>query len=123
MPVAAKYLGLLVSRAYEAFRLGGELESAERLYFEWLGIFSGAWTLTAAEAVCRAEGSEVPELLDVITGLVDKSLLQGQIGVTPEARFRMLQTVRDYALERLSQSPDVDQVRRRQRRDPLKQGR
>ena len=89
------------------------LESAEGLYFERLGVFSGAWTLTAAEAVCRAEGTEEPELLDVISGLVDKSLVQEQIGVTPEPRFRMLETIRDYALERLSQSPEVDQVRRR----------
>ncbi len=73
-----------------------------------LSVFSGGWTLAAAEAVCdRPE----PGLLDALEGLVDRSLVVAD----GSGRFSMLGTVREYAAQRLAGRPDgrLDQLRRR----------
>ncbi len=66
-------------------------------------MFVGGFTLDAAEQVCDAD-------LDVLTSLVEKSLVRHQ--EEPE-RFRMLETIREFALERLEESGEVEQVARR----------
>ena len=67
--------------------------------------FAGGFTLEAAAAVCDAD-------IDRVEALVDHNLLQRE--ELPEAvRFRMLETIREYALERLGQGPRADEVRRR----------
>ena len=71
----------------------------EQTLFRRLAVFSGGCTLEAAEAVVDLEGT-----LDVFGGmasLIDKSLLRQEEGVEGEPRFRMLETVREYGLERL----------------------
>ena len=74
--------------------------SAQRLFAQ-LGVFVGGWTLEAAETICG------PGALDGLDTLVDQSL------VTPaHGRFGMLQTVRDYALERLAQDGGVEATQR-----------
>ena len=66
-----------------------------------MSVFAGGCTLQAAEAVCGAE-------LDTLEGLLDRSLVRADGG-----RYRMLQTLREYALEKLARSGEEDCVRRR----------
>lgn len=83
------------------------LSDAEQSLFRQLAVFAGGWSLEAAEAVCACEHEEVIELLG---RLVEKSL------VTMERdgeRYRMLETVREYASERLDASADADHARAR----------
>jgi predicted ATPase len=77
------------------------LNGDEQQLFARLGVFRGGWTLDAAEAVADAD-------LDTLQSLVDKSLVRR----TGE-RFAMLETIREFAAERLEQSSDIEDVRRR----------
>jgi predicted ATPase/class 3 adenylate cyclase len=75
----------------------------EQALFARLAVFRGGWTLEAAEAVADAD-------LDTLQSLVDKSLVR----VRPESgRFWMLETIREFAVERLAASADADEVRER----------
>ena len=87
------------------------LSLAERLVFARLAVFVGGWILEAAEAVCDA-GDEA-EVLQHMSALVDKSLVSQQAGIQHEPRFTMLETVREYALERLKESSELERWRRR----------
>ena len=62
-----------------------------------LSVFAGGWTLAAAEAVCAGDGVEDWEVLDLLTGLVDKSLVVYEERERRRARYRLLETVRQYA--------------------------
>ena len=77
------------------------LDEGEQRLFARLALFVGGFTLAAAEQVCDAD-------LDMLTSLVEKSLVRHQ-----EERFRMLETIREFALERLEESGEVEQVARR----------
>lgn len=78
------------------------LNDAERQLFERLSIFAGGATLKAIEAICTDKAS--PQLLDHLQTLLDHSLIWRNIPVTGNApRFQMLATLREYALERLTQ--------------------
>jgi predicted ATPase len=77
------------------------LDEDERRLFKSLAVFAGGWTLDAAEQVCNAD-------LDVLQSLADKSLARSEDG-----RFRMLETIREYALERLEESGELDRLRAR----------
>src|SRR5215210_4064642 len=88
----------------------GLLDEEERLLFARLAVFVGGWTLEGAEAVCDV-GEEV-EVLRHMSALVDKSLVQ-QANIHHEPRFTMLETVREYALERLEESGELERLRRR----------
>lgn len=79
------------------------LSVAERLLFARLAVFVGGCTLESAEAVCEA-GDEAEEVIQYMSALVDKSLVQQQANIQHEPRFTMLETVREYALERLEES-------------------
>jgi len=69
-----------------------------------LSVFAGGWTLSAAEVVCVGVPVEDWEVLDLLTGLVDKSLVVYEEGVDRQGRFRLLETVRQYAGDRLQES-------------------
>ncbi|MBI1742495.1 tetratricopeptide repeat protein [Candidatus Acetothermia bacterium] len=86
------------------------LTEKERVLLRRLSVFVGGWTLDAAEYVCSAEGIKKFEVLDLLTHSVDKSLVlvQGQNG---ESRYKMLETVRQYAREKLRESADVEIAR------------
>ncbi len=89
----------------------GLLSVAERSLFARLAVFAGGWTLEAAEAICDV-GNEA-EVLQHMSALVDKSLVQQQANVQHEPRFTMLETVREYALERLEESGELERLRQR----------
>jgi hypothetical protein len=90
------------------------LAEAERRLFQRLSVFLGGFDLDAAQAV--AAGSDVAsyEVLDLLALLVDKSLLTAE-NTTRRTRYRFLETVRQYALEKLSESGEADTVRTRHR--------
>ena len=72
----------------------------ERTLFARLAAFSGGWTLDAAEAICSDESMPAEDVLDVLASLVEKSLVIAE----PTGRYRMLQTLAEYARERLAES-------------------
>ncbi|MEJ6001729.1 ATP-binding protein [Paucibacter soli] len=79
------------------------LPEPEQTLFQRLAPFKGGFSLAAAEAVCSAEPLDPLDLLDLITQLVEKSLLLMSAGAEG-TRYRMLETLRDYASEKLGQS-------------------
>jgi predicted ATPase/class 3 adenylate cyclase len=90
------------------------LSATERTLLRRLSVFSGGWTLEAAEAVCTGDGIEEWDVLDVLTSLVDKSVaLYEERG--GEGRYRLLETVRQYAWDRLLQAGEAEDVRGRHR--------
>ncbi len=80
------------------------LGPAEQKLFRRLSVFVGGWTLEGAEAVCDAKGDLDLDLLDAIASLVDKSLAQQIEQGKDESRFAMLETIREYAMEKLAAS-------------------
>jgi predicted ATPase/DNA-binding XRE family transcriptional regulator len=88
----------------------GLLDEDERMLFARLAVFVGGWTLEAAETVCDV--GDAREVLQPMSALVDKSLVQ-QSNIHQEPRFTMLETVREYAMERLEESGELERVRRR----------
>lgn len=84
------------------------LAETERLVLRRLSAFAGGATLEAAEAVTP----DVPGLLDVVARLLDKSLLMTEKGGDGRLRYRMLETVRVYAAERLAEAGEASGTRR-----------
>jgi predicted ATPase/class 3 adenylate cyclase len=83
----------------------------ERRLFARLSVFAGGWTLTAAEAVC-GRGLDA-DVLDGLGELVDHNLVRRGRGGSEETRLHMLQTIREFAGERLEESEEADAIRRR----------
>jgi tetratricopeptide (TPR) repeat protein len=88
------------------------LNESESKLFRRLASFSGGWTLEAAEAVCNTSDDLGVDVLDGISSLADKNLIQTVDRAGLEPRFAMLETVRDYALERLIENSEDWAVRR-----------
>lgn len=76
------------------------LSDAERALLSRLSVFLGGWNLDAAEAVCSGDPVEQWEVLDLLTSLCDKSLVVSETAGT-SVRYRLLETVRQYARDRL----------------------
>jgi non-specific serine/threonine protein kinase len=76
------------------------LSDGEQALFHRLAVFAGGWTLASAEQVCAGDGIDAADIFERLTSLVDKSLVltEERAGLT---RYRMLETVRRYAAERL----------------------
>lgn len=88
------------------------LADNEKALLRRLAIFAGGWTLEAASQVCQGDGIEELDVMDLVSSLVDKSLVVAETsGET--ARYRLLDSTRDYALERLLQSGERDDLSRR----------
>ena len=94
------------------------LSDAEQALFRRLGVFVGGCTLEAAEAVTTLDVQtfERSDLLDDLVALIDKSLLQQREDPTGVTRFTMLETIREYALEQLQRSAELEQLRRQHAR-------
>jgi predicted ATPase/DNA-binding XRE family transcriptional regulator len=105
------------------------LDEGEQALFRRLGVFVGGCTLEAAEAMTNigftisdfglraeaqiVENPKTQNALDGLTSLLDKSLLRQEAGPDGEPRFVMLETVREYALERLAASDELALTQRR----------
>ena len=86
------------------------LSEPERVLLRRLSVFAGGWSFEASQAVCGDElGGEV---LDLLTHLVDKSLVAVE-AESQEARYRLPETIRQYARDRLFESGEAEQVRDR----------
>jgi len=88
------------------------LADEERRLFARLAAFVSGWTLDAAEAIGAGDEIEVYEVLDLLTRLVDKSLVYTEEHAG-EMRYRRLETIRQYALEKLRESGEEDVIRAR----------
>jgi predicted ATPase/class 3 adenylate cyclase len=77
-----------------------------------LSVFVGGWTVDAAERVCSPDELGV-DAFDALAALVDQSLVRREEAAHGEPRFMMLETIREYAAERLEQSGDTAALRRR----------
>ena len=89
------------------------LSEQEQLLFDRLAAFRGGFTLEAAESVCSDEDLDEFDVLDMVTQLVDKSLVVALGDVVGSARFRLLETLRQFSLERLADRGEADRIRRR----------
>jgi predicted ATPase len=88
------------------------LNAAEQKLFRRLAVFVGGCNLEGAEAVCDTKGDLDLDLLDGMASMVDKSLVQQVEHTKDESRFVMLETVREYALEKLSASGEQAPTKR-----------
>ncbi len=88
------------------------LNEAERKLFRRFSVFVGGGTLEAAEAGCNTSRDLGIDLFEGLSSLVDKNLVQRVDRAETEPRFAMLETIREYALERLSESDDQSAARR-----------
>ena len=86
------------------------LNKQEQILFRRLGVFRGSFTLEAAETVCAGDGIERQDLIDLVDSLVAKSLLRREDS-TMAARFRMLETVREFARTKLDASFEADDTK------------
>jgi predicted ATPase/DNA-binding CsgD family transcriptional regulator len=89
------------------------LTKEEQRLFRRLSVFVGGCTFQAAEAVCNTNGDLEIDMLDVVAGLMDKSLLRQEAEIDGEPRLLMLETIREYAVERLAASGEIEAIRRR----------
>ena len=86
------------------------LDTPERDLFACFSVFAGATTLESVEAVCSTAGVDV---LDGLSSLVDKSLVRRRDASDGETRYRMLETIREYAAERLEEAGRTAELRTR----------
>ncbi len=88
------------------------LNEAEQKLFRRFAAFAGSCTMEAAEAVCNTSYDLGIDLVDGLSSLVDKNLIQRSERDDLEARFTMLETIREYAIERLDSSGEGRATRR-----------
>ncbi|SNS71069.1 non-specific serine/threonine protein kinase [Streptosporangium subroseum] len=86
----------------------------ERLLWERVSVFSGGLGLEAAETVCSGDGIDREEIVDLVIGLVDKSVLIRE-EYPSGVRYRLLETIRQYGRDRLRESGEEEGLRRRHR--------
>ncbi|MFB6813452.1 BTAD domain-containing putative transcriptional regulator [Streptomyces sp. NPDC056347] len=89
------------------------LDGPERAVLRRLSVFAGGCTLTAAEAVCADGPAQEPEIAALLGSLVDKSLVVAAPAEDGEMRYRLLETVGEYAAERLDEAAERTPVVRR----------
>lgn len=82
------------------------LSDAERTLFRRLAVFAGSWSFEAAEAVCAGDGFDTLDVLVVLSHLIDKSLVTAD-AQDYETRYRMLETLREFALDKLREAGEL----------------
>jgi predicted ATPase len=87
------------------------LAEHHRVLLRRLAVFRGGWTLEAAERVCAGGVVASEDVLDLLSGLVDRSLVAAR-----EGRFRLLETIRQYAADRLAEAGEEETWRERHAR-------
>ncbi len=88
----------------------GLLTVSERTMLRRVSVFTGGFTLEAAEEICAGQGVEATDVLDLLSQLVDKSL-----ALFREGRYRLLETVRQYGRDRLLEAGEADALRTQHR--------
>jgi non-specific serine/threonine protein kinase len=88
------------------------LTDDEKLLLQRKSVFSGGSTLEAVEKVCAGSGIDEADILDLVTRLVDKSLVTYE-NLNGSARYDMLETIRQYAREKLIQAGEIEFLRRK----------
>jgi predicted ATPase len=109
-PARHQTLRALVDWSYDL------LSETERTAFNRLAVFAGSWSLEAAESVAAGDGIEQNDVLDLLSHLVDKSLVLAEPHVSGTIRYRLLETLRQYAQERLADSGERRATRQRHAR-------
>jgi len=108
LPVRQQTMEAAIAWSYEL------LTEQQQRCFRRLGVFMGGWTLSAAEAVCGAEGAvAAEETILTLAALVDASLIQAEMLAQGVTRFTMLEILRDYALKQLRAAGEDEECRRR----------
>ena len=88
------------------------LSPGERQLFWRMAVFQGGRTLEALETVCNRDGDLQIDVLDGVQSLLDKSLIQQREGSGGEPRFWMLETIQEFAREKLQESGEEEELRR-----------
>ncbi|HLJ68104.1 MAG TPA: LuxR C-terminal-related transcriptional regulator [Chloroflexota bacterium] len=88
------------------------LSPGEQAHFRSLGVFFGAFTIEAAEAVAARATPQTLDMLEALGSLVDKSLVQREDDGQGGYRFRLLESVQEFALERLAEAGELDAAKR-----------
>ena len=88
------------------------LQPTERTVFDRLGVFPGSFDAAAAQAITQGDEVEDWDVRDALTGLVNKSMVNTLAATAGNRRYQLLETMRQYARERLDQSGDADRYRR-----------
>jgi non-specific serine/threonine protein kinase len=93
------------------------LAATEQRLFRRLAVFVGGWSLEAAEAIAGNSETGDPEVLELLSRLVTKSmvLVEEPSENAPDVRYRFLETIRQYAEQKLLQAGEADRVRTRHR--------
>ena len=107
-PPRQRTLGAAMDWSYEL------LTARERVLLRRLSVFVG-WSLEMAERVCSDDGIPARDVLDLLASLVDKSLVVLEAEVLGQARYRLLDTIREYAAVRLADSGESAAFQRRLR--------
>jgi non-specific serine/threonine protein kinase len=89
------------------------LNPDEKGLFARLAVFAGGWTLEAAQDVCKEKDLDGRAISELLSQLVEKSLVAPEETESKEVRYRLLETVRHYALERLQEGERSENTRRR----------
>ena len=92
------------------------LSSREQLLFQRLSVFQGGCSLKTVEQVCTDDGIEQYEILDLLSSLVNKSLLIARTSGVNEARYSLLEIIREYALEKLIDAEEMEHIHERHMR-------
>lgn len=89
------------------------LSEAEQTVLRRLSVFAGGCSLATAESVCAGEGVERDQMLDLISSLVSKSLVVAETLQRGEARYSLLETIRQYGQDKLKEAMEWSQIHNR----------
>jgi predicted ATPase/DNA-binding CsgD family transcriptional regulator len=89
------------------------LSAEEQTLLSRLAVFAAGFTLDTAAAVCSGAGVAEARMLDLVSSLVGKSLVVAETTSRTQARYRLLETIRDYALEKLAEAGEITWLRNR----------